>query len=258
MRLKILFVPFSILLVLILAIGYIKPDITTLEEKRVLLDTKISQSQNMATLLANIDTLVASLDEQSASEESVHLFLPKTEDQERVVDMFNYLASQSGVFVNVMGMNQIEMTQVEEEPVLPPANSLLVTGVDSVSAVPVVSALKPKVQSYSAQVEVKGGYENISDFFNRLAHMNRYHKILKFSLTAPVSPKEGEENMLTGIFESQFDYFPVQQVASALQVPVFTTGTFDAAALTSLLSWVNYTVPPLTLSETGRPNPFQP
>jgi len=260
MRLKILVVPFSILVSLILVIGYIKPDITVLQDKRVLLETKKEQSTWIATLLGNVDTLTSSLNGQPESESLVKTYLPKTMDQDRTIDMFNYLASQSGVFVSDMNMKEVVLESVREDAILTPAQAPLVTGVEGgVTPVAPVVSLKPKVQAYMAEVEVKGSYEGIKGFFDRVSHMNRYHKILTFSIGTE-KDDSGEETagVLTGSLQSRFDYFPLQPVESALNVPIFLRGTVDSSQVASLLSWVSYTVPPLMQSGTGRTNPFQP
>lgn len=261
MRLKILVVPFSILSSLVVVIGYVKPDITVLQDTQVLLDTKTSQSESMTTLLGNIDALSTSLEQQPASQKLVDTYVPKMMDQERIIDMFNYLASQSGVSVSVMNMTEILLKQDIGEMSAPSASVPLVVGSENVMPVApvVVSSFKPQVATYAAEVEVKGSYDGIKDFYNRISHMNRFHKVLYFSLEAATSDSpEAESGILTGHFQSRFDYFPLQPVESALGIPVFLQQSFDNAELSALSSWVNYTVPPLMIPDTGRPNPFRP
>lgn len=254
MRLKILVFPFAILLALFLVIGYIKPDIDVVQDKRLTLETKTAQSANMATLLSNIDVLTSALNEQSESERLVQTFLPKTSDQERVIDTFNYLASQSGVAVSVMDMKEILVKNTETEVLPDPA-----VATDASGVLPPPQSLKPKVQAYTASVSVRGGYDNIKDFFNRLSHTNRFHQILNFTVTAAAGEEAASTpGLLSATFESQFDYFPDQKLDSALNVPVFMKGGFDSVQMEMLKKWVNYTVPPLSKPVTGRPSPFQP
>lgn len=253
MRLKIFVVPFSILVSLILAIGYIKPDITTLQERQVLLETKTTQAENMSTLLSNIDTLTTALvGPQSDASELVSAYVPQAMDQERTIDMFNYLASQSGVFVSGMNMSELALKSAAEEGAIIPDAS---TG----TTVPVVAvSLRPKVQAYVAEVEVKGSYDSIRDFLQRVSHMNRYHKIISFSVEAATDESaEATAGILTGKLQSQFDYFPLQQLETALNVPVFSKSELNTEEISALISWVSYSVPPLMKPMVGRPNPFQ-
>ncbi len=254
MRLKILVIPFSILIALILVIGYIKPDITEIQEKKVALEGKLSQVANVGTLVGNIATLSNELAEKSGDQTFVKEYIPSEMDQERVMDMFNFLASQSGVFVYVMGMKEVQVKAVAEETLQVVAGTPMIT--DGVLT-PVPQA-KPKIKAYTAQVEVRGDYENIRDFFNRLSHMNRLGKIENFSLSAREDKVEGEASTtLTGVFQAEFSYFPMQKVASALNIPVFSKAEFSSDELTALRTWAKDVVAPLEDPVTGRPNPFQ-
>lgn len=257
MSLKILVVPFSIIMSLIVVIGYVKPDIDVLQEKKITLESKTNQSQNMTTLLSNISALSASLDTQSQSESLVNSFIPKDIDQERAMDTFNYLASQSGVFVSIMGMKNVVIkpetkSQAGSDPALAASDP------NVAAAEAIASSLKPKVKAYSAEVEVKGNYDGIKDFFNRLAHMNRFHKVLNFTISVPEEDSaDSAAGVLKGTFETQFDYFPALKLDTALNAPVFSKGTFDAAQIGNLFAWIQYPVSPLKEPTTGRPNPFQ-
>lgn len=249
MSLKLLVIPFSILMVLVIMIGFVKPDITTLQERKVFYATKLEQAQNMNTLLGNIDSLTSSLDGQRQQELFIQNYFPKAMDQGRVIDAFNFLAMQSGVAVSLMDLKEVKNDRTVEEGVPADANAPM-------------SGHPAKIRSFSAQVSVKGQYENIKDFFERIAHMNRMHRLWNFSIvTQDKKQKNGDESneteILLGSFEAAFEYFDVQPAQNALYVPVFTRGTFDMESLDATKNWVTNKVPPLERSASGRPNPFQ-
>ncbi len=250
MRLKILVMPFSILISLIIMIGFVKPEIEVFQEKRVLLDTKKAQAQGMATLLENIKTLTASLDNESASEQLMGKYLPEDLDQERVVDMFNYLATQSGVFVSSMDMKEVALSVASDtsdgDIALDPS-------------MPVVVSSKPKIKAYVGSIEIKGDYAGIKTFLDRVNHMNRFHKILKFSISTQSTTSELESpGVLIAKLESQFEYFPARQYNSALSLPVFSKKELKGDDWMVFQNWVTNTVPPMLGSDSGRANPFQP
>lgn len=250
MRLKILMMPFAILISLVIVIGFVKPEIGVFQEKRVLLDTKETQAQGMDTLLENIKNLTTSLETQSETEYFVMRYLPKDIDQERVVDMFNYLATQSGVLVSNMAMKEVVVSTASDTPDI---------GVPLDPSLPVVISSKPKIKAYIGSVEVKGDYTGIKAFLDRVNHMNRFHKILKFSVVkSPSTSEEQTPGILIAKLESQFEYFPVQKHESALGLPVFTKKEVGGNDWLLLRDWVKSTVPPLAGSDTGRSNPFQP
>ena len=249
MRLKILMMPLSILISLVVIIGFVKPEIEIFQEKRVQLDTKNAQAQGMATLLENIKTLTTSLETQSGNERFVSEYLPKDLDQERIVDMFNYLATQSGVLVTSMAIKEVVLSaalDTSDEVALDPS-------------LPIVASSRPKIKAYVGNVEVKGDYIGIKTFFDRVNHMNRFHKILNFSVIAPLdTSEEAASGILTAKLESQFEYFPAQKYDSALSLPVFSKKELGGNDWLSLQDWVKNTVPPLAGSDSGRTNPFQP
>jgi len=237
-------------MVLVIMIGFVKPDITTLQERKVFYATKLEQAQNMNTLLGNIDSLTSSLESQPEQELFIQNYFPKTMDQGRVIDAFNFLAMQSGVAVSLMDLKEVKNERVLEE----------VVPVDA--STPTSMGHPAKTRSFSAQVSVKGQYENIKDFFERVAHMNRMHKLWNFSIvTQDKKQTNGDESDETGIllgnFEAAFEYFDVQPAQNALYVPVFTRGTFDMESIDATKNWVTSKVPPLERSASGRPNPFR-
>lgn len=251
MSLKIVVVPFSILLSLTIVIGFIKPDIETVQEKKNLLMAKETQSKDMGVLLDNISALTASLDEQTESEALLGAYIPQTMDQERAIDMFNYIASQSGVVVSTVEMSDTKIKIPEEELMV---DQELVDAEASLTA-----PVKPKAKAFSASVKIGGNYASMREFFHRLAHMNRFHKIQNFSVKVrPENDTEGAStDNLIGTFNSQFDYFPPSHLDTALNVPVFLRGTFDTTELDAIRDWISFSVSPLKQPATGRANPFE-
>jgi Tfp pilus assembly protein PilO len=253
MSLKMLTVPLSFVILLVLVIFYIKPDIDALPEKKLALETKKTQSANMTTLLANIDALSTELDTRTESEHFVMNYLPEKLDEELVMDMFNFLAVQSGAFPYMITLKEIADVEAPAE------------AIDPITGLPVVST-KVKPKSFSAIVQVKGDYGNIKNFFDHVAHMNRFHKTRRFALLAE-KPTASADNpdaangpaILTGTFEADFDYFPVRKIDSALNVPTFNKGTLDTTGLDAVMTWVTSKVPTLEKVTTGggRADPFR-
>ena len=250
MGLKLLVIPGAILIVLVVIIGFVKPDLTVLEEKKNSYEAKLDQSRNMDSLLKNIDSLTASLNNRDEDERFVQNYLPKKMDQGRVIDMFNFLASQSGVAVSIMNLSEVDMNRASVTEVY----------VDPAALVPVAPAVSP--ESFSVIVTVGGQYENIKDFFQRVAHMNRFHKTRNFSIAASEKnqsggDKEDTTGTLIGKFEADFDYFDVVTGGNALSLPVFSRERFDPGPLDRVTDWITDTVPSLEKPETGRANPFR-
>lgn len=254
MSLKTFTIPLCILTLIVLGVFYIKPDIDALSEKKLLLETKKAQAANMAMLLANINALSSELDTRKESERFVKSYLPEHLDQEVVMDMLNFLAVQAGVFPDLITLQEITDNSVPEEVIDPVTGSL-------------VASTKIKPKSYSATVQVKGDYSGIKTFFDRVAHINRFHKTKSFSLTAEDSAADTASSdtasapvLLVGTFMMDFDYFPVKKVDSALNIPIFSRATLNTEPLDAVMTWVTSKVPPLesgNISGAGRPDPFR-
>jgi len=93
MRLKILIPPLFIVSILILAIGYIKPDFEVMQMKQADIHAKEEAVANMGTIIANIDALNSSLDTRQEFEKLAYRYLPNTQSQEQVIDAFNEVAN---------------------------------------------------------------------------------------------------------------------------------------------------------------------
>jgi len=117
MRLKVLIVPFFIVMILILSIGYIKPDFDTIQIKKAEKASKELKVTNIDTVTNNISSLNSALDTQLETEKFAYQYLPEVLDQEQVIDAFNFLANQSGLAITKMDLDRpIEV--LAPEPVI--------------------------------------------------------------------------------------------------------------------------------------------
>jgi len=258
-------IPFSILFVLVIAIGFIKPDITRLGEQQLAYAMALSQNEARETLYANIEKLRIELGAKKNDVDFVDNYFPETLDQERVIDAYNFLASQSGVAVALMSVKSLspeERTErlglrgIESEPV---ADTTLNGGV----AVPSVPSYQIRPETFVVTVSVRGTYETIRAFLDRVAHTDRTHRTRNFSLFTPVQDVANEEDeaagvsVLTGTFDAEFDYAPIEKNINATSAPIFTKGSFDLSSIEKVRAWVTSPAPLLVRPSAGRPNPFQ-
>ena len=262
MRLKVLLTPFFVVMILIIGIGYIKPDIEAVQMKRSDVALKKDMVTKMETIRANTLSLTGSLDAAQQSEKFAYRYLPETLSQDQVIDIFNFLAAQSGLTVIAMDLKQ-PPAAISEESVLPSSAAPLVTGVDTASGTGAQVPTEPeKVKTFMLVGSVQGSYENIKAFFNRLVSMERFHEVRVFSISADVQAAlpDGtvDVNRLKGTFEASIGYLPAKSVVSAYGIPVFAQPKFDLSALTLWMERIGGSVvPPLEKGQTGKANPFQ-
>jgi len=260
MRLKILIPPLFIVSILILAIGYIKPDFEVMQMKKADIRAKEEAVANMGTIIANVDALNSSLDTRQEFEKLAYRYLPNTQSQEQVIDAFNFLATQSGVVIVKMDLKQSSNQKGA------PAGQTTTLGGGSmeVSAVSGSEAPAPvAAKTFIFTGSVIGSYENIKAFFDRLAHAERYQKVSFFSLeksqekAGSAQPLDKNQNLLVGTFEAEFGYLPPEPIASALNMPIARNAEFDFSNANRLLEQMTSAIPTFEKGQTGRPNPFQ-
>ena len=264
MRLKVLIVPFFIVMILVLSIGYIKPDIDVLAAKQTKIAADEAQAARIEAIVSNISSLNNSLDTSKEAEMFMYRYLPATLAQEQAIDTFNFLALQSGVIIANMKLAQPPDKAVAEPLIDPAASAFIAGGTGSADADTPLPVPPVIVKTFILTGNVAGSYENIKAFFDRLAHTERFQEVRSFSLataekTGPATGNAAQEPAasLTGVFEAEYGYLPPQALASALSMPIFSQSKFDFSSVNSLLSTIADPVPTLEKGEAGKPNPFQ-
>jgi hypothetical protein len=261
MRFKILLLPFFIIIILILGIGYIKPDVDVLMAKREEIGAKEAQVANMEAVFSNISSLNSSLDTEQEKEKFMYRYLPKSLNQEQVIDAFNFLAVQLGLTIDGMELKQ-SPEKAFEKPLIDSNMRSLVTGGKEFSNSEVSAPAQPvAAKTFIFKGSVRGQYGNIKTFFDRLTHIERFQDVHFFSIgtssKTEESSKAAESDSLSGIFEAEYSYLPPRQIASALGMPIFLQSKFDFSPVNSLLNKITSLLPPLEKGITGKPNPFQ-
>ena len=193
----------------------------------------------------------------------VDKYYPKALDEERVVDMFNYLAQQSGIIVTEVVATQTPPVNVADNVYNEAVNSGLTPEEATMKA---TAAALAAPREYLAKVVVLGAYPNLKDFLNRIYRSDRLHATQKFSITyRKRDPNKVEEetaegildNFLIGSLEAKFPYVGDQRVSDALNDPLFQSPTFDFKAAEQAVSFVTSPLPSLDTGETGRTNPYE-
>ncbi len=264
MSLKILVVPFLIVMMLVLGIGYIQPDWQLIQEKKSILAIKEKQTADMQTIIGNIETLYNSLASQKESEQFVKRYIPESKDQGRVIDAINFSASQSGLLVESMKVEEPQKSAYVEEPIVS-ADMVGVSGTSALGGSDPNAAMQsipayqaPLPRAYTIEVSTRGTYENIKAFLDRVARMDRFQEFQSFGVMADEqSATEGDPAaMLIGTVRVKFGYLLMQPVESALNIPVFQQSKLDFSTVGRALNRATNSIPVLEKPESGRPNPF--
>ena len=261
MRLKMLFFPFFVVVILILGIGYIKPDFDTVMEKNAEISDKQSKVADMDGIVANIKSLNNVLDTEQKTEQFIYRYLPKTLSQEQVIDAFNFLAPRSGLAISKMEFKPLPVTKDAEAPLIAPAAKSFVAGGRTLADSNVPDAAPPiMVKTFVFKGTVIGSYANIKTFFDQMAQIERFQQVRFFSIENLEKAEAGKvavTDRLTGTFEAEYGYLPPRPIVSALENPIFSQSKFNFSDINTLLSKITSPMSILEKGETGKPNPFQ-
>ena len=267
MKLKLLLVPFFIIMSLVVAIGIVKPEYDNLMLKNRELTQKKTEVERLEGLRSNIDSLTSSLDQNKELEDFMLRFYPAKLDQERVIDAFNFLSAQSGLIVTGMDIKELTAPVVEVDPTLDGSGGPLGTAPADGSVNPLVASEAPIMPAYTpakpsyfvAQVKLKGSYDNIKSFFARLYTLDRMHEVK--NITVATAKKEGDtevsSDVLEASFEARFDFVDDTDSKNAMGAAIFGKNAFDIDKATKAKEWTATAMANLTVDKAGRANPFQ-
>ncbi len=258
MGLKLLVFPTLIGLSLVLAVMFIYPDVMSILEQQQIETTKQDALLKVEGVEKNIQNIVGSLDSKKETEALVKRYYPEKMDQERAVDMVNFLAQQSGVIITGLTVTEQDVKKKS----VPIANDVSETADGGID---ILSDTEPTVEppkSYKVNVSVIGTYESARSFFERLYKTDRLRVMDMFTLQEIASRTEQDkesipDNFLEGSISLDFRYAPLRRAGNVLHHPLFQTGAFDYSSTNQLADFINSPVNDLFLPTTGRNNPFE-
>lgn len=268
MSLKILLFPVCIILSLTLIIGFIKPDVVDILAKRKTITAKQTDLARVGQTIQSVKRMTVEIDGRQEGEKFVLKYLPISLEEERVLDTFNYLAAQSGVVI-------VEASAEENPPVETPIPEDLHASMSfqALADAQVVDPSVPPVpktrtiHSYTGTVSVMGAYSNLKDFFQRLSQSDRYRTTIAFSIEKPDEKDiQGDADdkqsaypadFLKGTYEAEFAHFPIREMGSALDIPLFQKERFDFGTVDDLINFVSNPLPAMEVNLSPKSNPFQ-
>lgn len=261
MRLKILVLPIFIIIELILVIVYIKPNVDIITTKQSEITVQQEALSRVDSVASNIGLINQSLTENAPMVDFIERYYPKSSDEERVVDMFNYLSQLAGVIVT-----GVEITASEGGVPVGPAETPAADGMGELGTMS--EGVLDLSESYQVSVSVLGTYQNLKNFFNRVRSTDRLHVTQEFSVSTretSTSPEELEKDQaegiqsdfLTGEIVADFFYVKEKRAGDPLSIGLFQKASFDFSGAETLKALVTNPLPALSVNGAGKPNPFQ-
>jgi Tfp pilus assembly protein PilO len=253
MSIKRLSFPIFIIIVIFLGIFLVKPAVISVMEKRQAKLEKEAELSAVEATKQNLEALESSRESLLGTDEGkmVYAYLPVSLDQDRIVDVFNYYAMQSGAVVNNIAF---ESKDTRKSPYFP---------ADTQKEMDPLSAPKaPDPSTFTLSANIQGSYESIKTFLKEVSRPARSYRLVSFAIakkdsgTDPAGQPMPDSGILSGSFSAEFYYLPEKQYPRGYLLPIFSAGQFDMTGIRELMT-KEKTVPMLSdPGNAGRVNPF--
>ncbi len=250
MSLKIFFIPFFVICTLVVAIGYVKPSVVTLMTKYHDLERLDSEMISLETVESNIASMASQIATSQSDSRSTltdvdflrEVYFPVSSDIERGIDQLNFLATQSGLIVTSIEVQDI----VKAKPVVVTAEDSTKASADILIANPAtdVNSASPVVAVHrtytpdmaTVKVETQGSYEATKSFYSRVVHAQRFSLFQDILLSIDESndgvvpsgvAKKGISDLLVSKAEVRFFVLPAVEGVTAVGDDVFLKTKLD-------------------------------
>lgn len=286
MKLKILLVPVSVVVALVLIIGYIYPtwfgeDVNSIKKINEEIK-KETESLNMAkTRKSNAEKLLQSLQENTELELLINKYYPAYRNDEDVVSNINNLAFSEGIFLKDMKVEYKKVEQSDDSvrlmsvPLQPDnvnSNVANETGnnialIDE-SGNSLEDLAKAKIKFIEVALKINGNYEQIKRFTNSLNKAGLLNNIQSFKIykedkgTSPSSGGESQESVspdaLTADVMVGFGYYAYanKDISTLLNSDVLKMSEFNFDEANNYKNELIGNYKQSEIGETGNQNPF--
>ena len=240
-----------LIIVLFVGFGFLKPTVDSIIEKRSQQATLQNDLVTAKMTRENIDKISNSLDSVLASEsgKAAIAFLPSNSNQDRIVDIMNVCSFQSGVSVS-----DVVFQANSKQPVTQVTDPSLTGGVVSAPEA-------PSPEAVTMTMGIRGSYESIKAFLEKLATSGRFHTIVALSIKHELGKPDASgvaapTGTLLATLKSDFYNLPERSYPGANLLPVFGQGSFDTTSIDALLKTESKIDVLPDAPTSGRGNPF--
>lgn len=285
MKLKILLIPFSVVISLVLIIGYIYPswfgeDVDSIKSIKKELDKENNELLTVRTKKSNIEKLSQSLIDNADLQSLINRYYPTYRNDEDVVSNINSIAFSEGVFLMDMGI-EYKKIETADDPVRLMAIPLQVDVASNPAPLADGSIVNPdldengnsledlakaRIKFIEASLEVSGNYEQIKRFTTSLNKVGLLNNIQSFKIYKKeeatsannANEEKTSEDLLHADIVVGFGYLisSDKQISTLLNNNLFTKGEFDFYDIDNKISSLTGNYKQSEIGETGIANPF--
>jgi Tfp pilus assembly protein PilO len=273
MRLKILILPISLAIAIIVAIFFIKPAFSDMMSSKDALAGKQTQLDELKRQTQKLQAMKTKWEAMADERNLVATAFPETESVDSYISEITSKASRSGVLLTDIKLNQASSGGTGLSPDYicsgDSIGGVAQAGAAPATVVPGASdasgsqslAVSPSrcLKSVAISLSVKGSWEQMLDFFKYLEDMNRISNINSVALSAGTqSQDQSSSDILTAsISANAFFKEKTQSGSMALATNLAKQGVFNQKSLDKLkeVIYAPYDVP--TVSPSSQRNIFK-
>jgi hypothetical protein len=266
MSLKILIIPFLIIMSLILSIGFIKADIVVLLDKMNELEARKTERDEVDKIQNRIVSMKGELAAESEKVGLLGDYLPGFSDQERAIDAINYLASRTGLLLTSVDVTEVKSAIIAVEPEIVVDPLGLAPTLPDGTPIPQPKKFVP--EKYVVTVNAIGTYPSAREYLTQISRSSRFVrvkaidiKVFEIGGAAEGVLASGASDLLELTVTGEFDYLRTVQIDNAMTYPyIFASETGlrkSVASVAEIMDALKADIPVLTLpADIGRENPF--
>ncbi|MCX6766550.1 MAG: type 4a pilus biogenesis protein PilO [Candidatus Moranbacteria bacterium] len=277
-RLKVLILPLSLAIAVIVAIFFIKPAFSDMLSSKNALAGKQTQLENLKSQTQKLQAMKTKWEAMSDEKSLVATAFPETENVDAYISEITAKASRSGVLLTDIKLDQTGGTGTNQNPdyvcsgdltggsaqagtsTAAPAQSV------GASAMPDASGLQTLSGSSSAclkaitiSLTAKGSWEQMLDFFKYLEDMNRISNIEALTLSTQTQAQDQATSDILSADISANAFFKEKSQSDSLALAsnLASQGSFNQKSLDKLKEtiYAPYDVP--AVSPSGQRNIFK-
>lgn len=266
MSLKVLLVPSLIIGILVITIGYIKPSVIALFEKKTQFDQIVAQAEQLDMIVNNVSSLKGQIKAQSDDVNFLKEYFPGKSDVEIGMDQLNYLAAKSGVAVK-----DVQVTEIKKEQVAAQAGAdetatssadVLFAPAESAGALPLSIKKTYTPLTYMITIQTVGSYDALKSFTANVMKAHRFIRVAEASVSLPTAIGTADDQQPNGdVLESElaieFLVLPEVTLTTALGDATFDSAKLNFSPLNDVRANQDGAIPDLPAVGTGKANLFK-
>ena len=272
MRLKVLILPLSLAIAVIVAIFFIKPAFSDMLSSKNALAGKQAQLENLKNQNQKLQAMKTKWEAMADEKNLVATAFPETENVDSYISEITSKASRSGVLLTDIKLGQAAGVGTSQNPDYICSSDS--TGASTAaSAQPVGAAAMPDtsglqtlpgsssacLKAITISLTAKGSWEQMLDFFKYLEDMNRISNIeaLTLSTQAQVQDQASSDILSADISANAFFKEKDQSGSMALASNLASQGIFNQKSLDKLKETIYAPYDAPAVSPSGQRNIFK-